>query len=305
MNINQVKYFVSVFEQQSFSLAARERQVSVQAVSKSINDLEREVGQQLFERSGHGVAPTQLGRQFYQRARLALKAFAELESFAKSTPQVRPLPTLFRAALCAPYFANCEAMQRSISMFVKRNTGFDLQLSLVNPQQALSDLKSGKYDAIFTIGTLDAPDVDCVSVGSLPTGVQVLRSHPWASKQVISVAELADYPAGFSPLYDEFNDSILNLYKQRGVLGEVRRVDSLVEDDRTFMQDEQGYFFSAVFPVTAGDEGDFVLRPIDPAQAIAVPICLCSNKGSKSPNYQAIKSFMVNTVQLMQGARSV
>lgn len=299
MNINQVKYFVSVFEQQSFSLAARERQVSVQAVSKSINDLEREVGQKLFERSGHGAAPTQLGRRFYQKARFALKAFAELEAFAV-TPGVVSENPVFRVALCTPVFRSYEALQQQLTTFVKRNTGFDVQLSLVSPNEALSELSNNNVDALITIGTLETPETDCVCVGTLPTGAQMSKDHPLASQPSVTLDELSKYPAGFSPLYDEFNDSILNMYRKRGVLKEVRRVESLAENDHKFMQEDMGFFFSAMFPLGGADEGEIVLRPIDPKDNISAPICLVSNKHNKARNHQAIESFLVNTVRLLQ-----
>lgn len=41
MNINQVKYFVAAYEQGSISTAARLQNVTAQAVSKAINDLEK------------------------------------------------------------------------------------------------------------------------------------------------------------------------------------------------------------------------------------------------------------------------
>lgn len=299
MNINQVKYFVSVFEQQSFSLAARERQVSVQAVSKSINDLEREIGQKLFERSGHGAAPTQLGRRFYQKARLALKTFAELESFASGVNAVPPTP-VFRAALCAPHFTNAEVLQDALTKFVQRNTGFDVQLSLANPADAVQDIKDGKYDALITIGALESDEADCVCVGTLPTGVQISSHHPLTSEQFVTLEQLSQYPAGFSPLFDEFNDSILNMYQKTGKLGEVRRVESIAEDDYSFMQKDMGFFFTAMFPSASSIDGEIVIRPIAKEDNISVPICLVSNKTKKAPNHQAIETFLVNTVHLLQ-----
>lgn len=299
MNINQVKYFVSVFEQQSFSLAARERNVSVQAVSKSINDLEREVGQKLFERSGHGAAPTQLGRKFYQKARLALKAFSELEAFAEGA-LANAQQSVFRAAMCAPKFQNSEALSQQLSAFVLRNTGFHLQLCLASPKGAVDALLGGTYDALITIGEFENSATDCVCVGSLPTGVQISKNHPLAAQTYVTLENLSEYPAGFSPLYDEFNESILKLYKKRGVLGEVRRVESVAEEDLVFMEQDQGYFFSAMFPTGNKGEEDLVLRPIEPKDNITVPICLVTAKDTKAPNYQAIKSFLVNTVRLLQ-----
>ena len=84
MNINQVKYFVAAYEQGSISTAARTQNVTAQAVSKAIGDLEKECGEKLFNRTNHGmnphgVNPTAFGRAFYQKARVAAKAYTELE----------------------------------------------------------------------------------------------------------------------------------------------------------------------------------------------------------------------------------
>ena len=103
MNINQVKYFVTVYEQGSISTAARGHNVSAQAVSKAISDLEREYGQKLFDRTNSGVSPTVQGRAFYQKAKVAAKAYADLEtmSFGGGLPEPESLAP-FRMALCSP-----------------------------------------------------------------------------------------------------------------------------------------------------------------------------------------------------------
>ena len=81
MNINQVKYFVSVVDLRSFSEAAKAQGVTVQAVSKAIGDLEREASTKLFERTSHGVIPTQAGTAFCEKARPVRDAFLQLEDF--------------------------------------------------------------------------------------------------------------------------------------------------------------------------------------------------------------------------------
>ena len=65
MNIKQVGYFVAVFETKSFTAAAQQRNVTVQAISKSISELEQFFNVQFFERGSSGVRPTQAGRSFY------------------------------------------------------------------------------------------------------------------------------------------------------------------------------------------------------------------------------------------------
>ena len=93
MNLNQVKYFVTVYEQGSISTAARGHNVSAQAVSKAISDLEREYGQKLFDRTNSGVSPTVQGRAFYQKAKVAARAYTDLEtmSFGGGLPEPESL----------------------------------------------------------------------------------------------------------------------------------------------------------------------------------------------------------------------
>lgn len=88
MNINQLKYFVSVYESHSFSKAAQKRDVTVQAVSKSISDLEQEFPDSLFVRTNQGTVPTSLGKEFYRRAIPVLKAFGQLEAFAHGNEEL-------------------------------------------------------------------------------------------------------------------------------------------------------------------------------------------------------------------------
>lgn len=109
MNIKQVGYFVAVFETKSFTAAAHQRNVTVQAISKSISELEQFFNVQLFERGNSGVKPTQAGRSFYAKARLAVEAYREVENFdpsgcdltvsSASGPQTMPELSI---GLCAP-----------------------------------------------------------------------------------------------------------------------------------------------------------------------------------------------------------
>ena len=64
LNIKQIRYFAAVVEHGSLSAAAKGQYVTVQAVSKAIADLERELGQSLFVRESRGVHPTPFGKAF-------------------------------------------------------------------------------------------------------------------------------------------------------------------------------------------------------------------------------------------------
>ena len=103
MNIKQIKYFMSAAQHDSLSAAAKEQYVTVQAVSKAIADLERELGSQLFIRESRGVKLTTFGAQFYQKAEGALRSFAELETFAQNYA-ANNVKCSLRLMLCTPRF---------------------------------------------------------------------------------------------------------------------------------------------------------------------------------------------------------
>lgn len=75
--------FVRVVDTGSFSAAARQLRVGQPAVSKTIAQLERHLQVSLLVRSTHGLAPTEAGQRYYERARAALAEADEAELAAR------------------------------------------------------------------------------------------------------------------------------------------------------------------------------------------------------------------------------
>jgi len=75
--------FVRVVETGSFSGAARQLRVGQPAVSKSVAQLEEYLGVKLLTRSTRGLAPTEAGLGYLERARRALEEAAEAELAAR------------------------------------------------------------------------------------------------------------------------------------------------------------------------------------------------------------------------------
>src|SRR5246127_1134876 len=75
--------FVRVVETGSFSAAARQLGVGQPAVSKSVAQLEDYLGVKLLARSTRGLAPTEAGLGYLDRARRALEEAAEAELAAR------------------------------------------------------------------------------------------------------------------------------------------------------------------------------------------------------------------------------
>ena len=72
MNINQLKYFVAVAEQRSFTKAANQYYLSQTAVTQQVRALEESLGVQLLDRNSRPVSLTPAGAVFLKEAKAIL-----------------------------------------------------------------------------------------------------------------------------------------------------------------------------------------------------------------------------------------
>ncbi len=68
MKLNQLRMFVAVYQEGSFTAAAQRLFATQSGVSMQIKELEEDLQVSLFERSAKGVAPTTAGDRFYEHA---------------------------------------------------------------------------------------------------------------------------------------------------------------------------------------------------------------------------------------------
>jgi DNA-binding transcriptional LysR family regulator len=78
MDTRQLAAFCAVVERKSFSQAAERLGVTQPAVSLQVRSLEERLGQQLLDRSGRTVEPTEAGRRLYRGAQRMLHVEGQL-----------------------------------------------------------------------------------------------------------------------------------------------------------------------------------------------------------------------------------
>lgn len=81
MEVRNLVTFLKVTELKSFSRAAEALDYSQSAVTVQIQQLERELGVQLFDRIGKTVSITQYGKDFVSYARDVVSAIARASAF--------------------------------------------------------------------------------------------------------------------------------------------------------------------------------------------------------------------------------
>lgn len=74
LNLRQIRSFIAVYEEGSFTRAAARENATQSGVSQHVSALEHGLGAPLFDRRAGNVAPTHAGRLFYARAIAALRS---------------------------------------------------------------------------------------------------------------------------------------------------------------------------------------------------------------------------------------
>ena len=91
ITLRQFRYFIAVAESGSVAAASRMLAIAQSAVTKSMQELEDELGARLFERGSRGIQLTPRGHRFLVAARKVIDTIAVGKSphgifFANSAP---------------------------------------------------------------------------------------------------------------------------------------------------------------------------------------------------------------------------
>ena len=88
VDFRALQLFIAVYDNQSFSVVARREGVSPSLISRTIQQLEDALGQQLFYRNTRAVVPTAAGRFFAASARELLGQYADAQRALQDRAQV-------------------------------------------------------------------------------------------------------------------------------------------------------------------------------------------------------------------------
>ena len=109
MDMRQVRHLIAVLEHGNVLRAANAIHISQPALSKSIQNLEAELGVQLLERSPRGVSPTIYGTNLLKHARLLLNQGEQAVADIKGDQGRAPRPLAFGSCKLRHSFSPCRA----------------------------------------------------------------------------------------------------------------------------------------------------------------------------------------------------
>jgi len=193
MNINFELYrvFYTVAKLGNITRAAEELMISQPAISKSIKNLEDQLGGQLFVRTKRGVNLTDEGIQFYGYIKQAMDyiynaehKFTDLMNLETGTIKIGISTTLTRQFLL-PY----------LKEFHRKYPKIDIQLMTNTADELLNKLKNGLVDIlIVNLPLLNEKDVEVIKCKEVHDCFAVNDLYMDLLNKEINLADLNNYP---------------------------------------------------------------------------------------------------------------
>jgi DNA-binding transcriptional LysR family regulator len=142
MELRQLEYFAAVADEANFTRAAARVHISQSGVSAQVRALEKELGAELFDRSGRTARLTEVGREALPYAKAALDAAAGLR---QTVDQVQGL---VRGHLTIGMITGCEVkpLFAALADFHRAHPAIELELAEDNSDQLVAGVRVALYD---------------------------------------------------------------------------------------------------------------------------------------------------------------
>lgn len=186
MEIHQLRYFVAVAEEGSFSRAASREHIAQPSLSQQIQKLETELDQRLFDRLPRSVVITEAGKCLLEYARKVLSEITEarrclddLKHDITGRLTVGAIPTI------APYI-----LPKMIVNFHKGYPKVDLEIIEDTTERLALRLEDGSLDIAIMSTCHRSPTLEPHSLGKEPLVLLVPNQHRLAKKKKLQWSDL-------------------------------------------------------------------------------------------------------------------
>ncbi|MBJ7483874.1 LysR family transcriptional regulator [Brevundimonas sp.] len=211
---SRLKHAVSVGKLSSFSRAAEACGLSQSAVSKSVADLERQLGYLLFHRTSRSVMMTEEGREFIDRAARLLADSAELLGGVdqNANPYAGPLRVgLFPGSLDG-------LLTDPLIRLLRRHTDVRFEIVVGDSERGTRLLSRGDIDIAFGLEAALSiwPEFKCERVATIEIVPFVRLGHPLLSQGPVGRDALVEYPFIVPSSSEPYTSIIEQLYEDAG-----------------------------------------------------------------------------------------
>ncbi|MCM1273586.1 MAG: LysR family transcriptional regulator [Clostridium sp.] len=192
MEIRTLRYFLEIAREENMSHAAEKLHVSQPTLSRTMKDLEEELGKPLFTRSNYSIHLTEEGMLLRKRAEDLLEMADKItEEFSSMNDET----------ISGEIYIGCaeshlvKYLARAIGSVHKSYPDIRYRITSGDTEQVTEKLRKGLYDFAFIVEPPDLSQYNYLEIPETDTwGAVVPTSHPLAKKESVTVDDLMPYP---------------------------------------------------------------------------------------------------------------
>lgn len=273
MTIAQLRYVITVADCGSMNEASRTLFISQPSLSKTIRELEQELGIEIFARSNRGISLTPEGEDFIGYARQVNEQYELIEQkYVYKLKQKKHF-----SVSCQHYAFAVKAFAEMVKQFGMDE--YEFAIYETRTSDVIDDVKNFKSE----IGILYLSDFNRKVLGKIfeESGLEfqpiaqcgafvyMHKNHPLSGKDVIRMEELADYPClSFEQGKQNsfyFAEEMMSTYQYKQLIRICDRASGL-----NLMVGLNGYTICSGVICEELNGGDYVAIPLDSDETMTV-----------------------------------
>lgn len=246
MELNQLRTLLKVVETRSFTRAAEALFLTQPAISHQIRALERELGQELLQREGRSVRPTEAGRVLCDYARRITRLLEEAQA-TLSALRTGEKGTVTVAAIGT---TTTYILPDLLHEFRLQHPGVEVILHTAGGEEVRDMVAHNDVDLGIVGSHTDTPELTTVPLFADSIIAVIGAGHAFAARGALSLRELAAEPLILLGGWKSWENYVLSLFVQAEVRPRVHlQLDSIEAVKRMV---ERGLGF-AILPQVAAE----------------------------------------------------
>lgn len=276
MNKRELNYFLKVYEYKSIKKAAEDLFISSQGLSKTIKNLEDELGVKLFTRTAQGVEPTVSAHNLKRRAIIIISEFENIKNDMLLEKEVTTTVLRVLSTSGMLKYLTLDFIQDFYTQYP------NIRLNIVEyPEGAIEImLKDEQVEIAFLSAPVDTLNFEATFCVSHKHCLIIHKNNPLVQKNYITFEDLKDVPIAVNGReFNTYSNSV-NLWLKNGVTPNVVLETSEENWIHEVARRNLGIGISLDFIAQSDKSDDTVIRPV-PDKSCGKDVYLVKKIGKK------------------------
>ena len=186
ITIKQIEIFIAIVKFANVTRAANSLKLSQSAVSMALSELEKQLGEMLFDRSGKRLILNTSGKLLLPKATELISRIEEIKKvFNKDQEEVSGLLKLGASKTIGNY-----KLPDIVSQFIQQNSDVKISINIKNTQEIITDILNFTSDLGIIEGICVRKELKTIHWKKDKMVIIASANHPLALKKTVQIKDL-------------------------------------------------------------------------------------------------------------------